>query len=1047
MVAISCSKKAGEGIEIPAEVTDAFSEGGTAQQPRAQQPTSQPKKPILVETPVEDAIESPVVPDTVAPLIDPIQPFAANAAREISVQVADKSPLVFGWEKISGPGNVMFDPVQASNSRISADADGSYEIKFTATDSGGLTSSSTVTFLWDTVLPLVTVGTDVSGPESTTSKTGTASDLNPIVLAWSRTSGPDIVTLDATDQLSMTAQFSGDGIVTIRLSATDSAGNVGSDEFSVNRNSAAAQISAGPDLFVDAEANLAATVDDGTQVTYQWSQVSGPGTTVFGSPTSLMTTALPNQDGVYVLRIMTSKLGITSHDDLTLAFDTAAPQVNVGSNQSKRVPFLVSPTVTDLSPLIYQWSQISGPGTVSFSSPSAANTTISADLEGTYTIRLNVVDSLGHAQMDEFDLSWDATPPVVNIGSDLANVTVTATINATTSDASALTYQWSKISGPGSIIFGSATAEDTTARTTTPGIYVLRLTATDAKGNTAFDELNFDWTKFTQSWNFSNLANYSYDPTKVGFLSGTASLLPVDAIELIDTQAEFTSSGYAYAGVEWSGADSALQLSAAGLASQTGTYTSPVLDFGASLEVNRLSWGNTIPGPFQRDLPSNGMGDPAEWGPDAIQNMSDLVLLYHFNDDAGSTTLIDSSENLKADGTAMMTSCGATECPLLNYRGRIGRGVEFDGSNDYMTIADDPTNRIDGDMSISLWMKVDNNDFNYIIEKGNSDACDNYAFLIYNKRAMFEFSKGMGAVDTCGGNWAGWEETAGQMSTGVWYHLAVVYNHTSGDVTFYRNGVVSGQYLGVPERIKPSNQNVYIGRQWWGGGTANAGFFDGGLDELAVFRRQLTSAEIQKMYKRGLYRLDLQVRACSDATCSTNPVWVGPDGGTGSRFYTYFKQDGSVIDDLPILGVASTRYLQYQATFNSPDTIISPKLNSVGISTVSQGNPTVQLVVSAKPYTSLATFSEVVESDHVGDVKYQLSPNGSDWYYFTGGAWTATSGGFSESNFASTINANAASFTSVTGTGSLYFRAYLNKNPGSGFIRLRGVTVTGTQAN
>ncbi len=82
----------------------------------------------------------------------------------------------------------------------------------------------------------------------------------------------------------------------------------------------------------------------------------------------------------------------------------------------------------------------------------------------------------------------DVAAPIVNVGSDLTT-NGEATLNATASDASGLSYAWTKISGPGSVTFGANSSKDTTVTAATEGSYVLRLTVTDTAGNSGFDEL------------------------------------------------------------------------------------------------------------------------------------------------------------------------------------------------------------------------------------------------------------------------------------------------------------------------------------------------------------------------------------------------------------------------------------------------------------------------------------------------------------------------------------------------------------------------------
>jgi hypothetical protein len=79
-------------------------------------------------------------------------------------------------------------------------------------------------------------------------------------------------------------------------------------------------------------------------------------------------------------------------------------------------------------------------------------------------------------------------PPSVNAGPDQAiNFPALALLDGTVSDdglpnpPGTLTTTWSKLSGPGNVTFGNASAVDTTASFSASGVYVLRLTADDSQ--------------------------------------------------------------------------------------------------------------------------------------------------------------------------------------------------------------------------------------------------------------------------------------------------------------------------------------------------------------------------------------------------------------------------------------------------------------------------------------------------------------------------------------------------------------------------------------
>ena len=80
--------------------------------------------------------------------------------------------------------------------------------------------------------------------------------------------------------------------------------------------------------------------------------------------------------------------------------------------------------------------------------------------------------------------------PAVDAGEDQV-ILKKAILNASISDdglpnpPASLTSTWSKLSGPGNVSFANANTEDTTATFSTPGSYVLQLTANDSKLSTS----------------------------------------------------------------------------------------------------------------------------------------------------------------------------------------------------------------------------------------------------------------------------------------------------------------------------------------------------------------------------------------------------------------------------------------------------------------------------------------------------------------------------------------------------------------------------------
>ena len=171
-----------------------------------------------------------------------------------------------------------------------------------------------------------------------------------------------------------------------------------------------------------------------------------------------------------------------------------APQVNAGTDQNVTLPSYstLNATVTDdglpAGTLTLTWSKISGPGTVAFTNTATANTRAHFSTNGTYVLRLTATDSALYSY-DEIQITVSAaagtnTAPVVNAGSDFAiNLPASAMLDGWASDdglpSGYLSYEWTKVSGPGSVTFTNTATPNTRASFSTNGTYVLRLTAND----------------------------------------------------------------------------------------------------------------------------------------------------------------------------------------------------------------------------------------------------------------------------------------------------------------------------------------------------------------------------------------------------------------------------------------------------------------------------------------------------------------------------------------------------------------------------------------
>ena len=237
-----------------------------------------------------------------------------------------------------------------------------------------------------------------------------------------------------------------------------------------------------------------------------WTKVSGPGAIAFADASSPATSATFAEAGTYVLRLTASDSELSGADELTVNVGpaNAAPAVNAGPDQAITLPApaALAAVVTDDglpagAPVTHAWTKVSGPGAVTFTDANAVGTAATFAAAGTYVLRLTANDT-EYASSDTMIVTVNPQPPnqppTVNAGADqLINppATSVALVGTVTDDGQpdggSLTYAWTKISGLGSVTFGSPAALSTTATFSEAGAYVLRLTANDSQASGSDD--------------------------------------------------------------------------------------------------------------------------------------------------------------------------------------------------------------------------------------------------------------------------------------------------------------------------------------------------------------------------------------------------------------------------------------------------------------------------------------------------------------------------------------------------------------------------------
>ena len=175
--------------------------------------------------------------------------------------------------------------------------------------------------------------------------------------------------------------------------------------------------------------------------------------------------------------------------------------------------------------------------------------------------------------------------------------------------------------------------------------------------------------------------------------------------------------------------------------------------------------------------------------------------------------------------------------------GRVGKALDFDGSNDYITAPDNDSLDSTSDLTISAWVKADNwtgeggagvaistlvkKDSNYILRK------DDYA--IYGGTGLKMY-------------W--WDGTnldvhiVSTPSVGVWHHIVGV-NENNTTRKIYIDGVLQSG----TDDLNNTGTRALTNILEIGSGASASESFDGQIDDVRIYNRALSASEIKALYE------------------------------------------------------------------------------------------------------------------------------------------------------------------------------------------------------
>jgi hypothetical protein len=205
----------------------------------------------------------------------------------------------------------------------------------------------------------------------------------------------------------------------------------------------------------------------------------------------------------------------------------------------------------------------------------------------------------------------------------------------------------------------------------------------------------------------------------------------------------------------------------------------------------------------------------------------------------------------RLDGDCVDATGNGNDCVVVGAQvasGAIGSAYEFDGVDDELVVSVGPELRsvTAGPHSISAWVKLEETPTvpKFVVDSVNpalgGDFGDQRGLRFHSDATpVFKWVTDAGPGCQFAGNGLAYcLASDGPIGVGQWHHIAGVYDANAGRI--YVDGVMRGS---IASAGIPTPTTIWKIGNVSGGGTGT-GFFQGAIDDVRVYNRALTGAEI-----------------------------------------------------------------------------------------------------------------------------------------------------------------------------------------------------------
>ncbi|MBS3066130.1 LamG domain-containing protein, partial [Candidatus Pacearchaeota archaeon] len=335
--------------------------------------------------------------------------------------------------------------------------------------------------------------------------------------------------------------------------------------------------------------------------------------------------------------------------------------------------------------------------------------------------------------------------------------------------------------------------------------------------------------------------------------------------------------------------------------------------------------------------------------------------------------------------------------PNWTLSGKVGGAYVFDGTNDYIRVPDSNSLDAGTGQSFAVWVRLNGTSaYSSIFAKYNSDvdATRQYYILIDGSKIRWTMGNNNALPNL---------EVSYNFQNNVWYFITAVYS-SSGNGVLYINGSSVGTQTGMVSR--ETGQPLIIGSY-----DALSNFFNGTIDELMIFPRNLSAAQVVQLYNDTMGGKHASTIVMQELTANQNwSVAVTPNDHNATEGLTVMSNNVTINPDAIFPTINFTNPAETSGSLLSRNNIL--------VNVTSTDNYLANITTNLYNSTSLVNSSTSGAGSSVSSKYINITNLTDGIYYFNASATDTTN----NKNYTETRNVTldttspAINFTNPTET-------------------------------